>query len=67
MSNLKPAKPCPWCGANAEVWNKKIHETEPMEWHAGCPSTPDECPVCPITQAYDTPEEAVEAWDKRFA
>ena len=52
-------KPCPFCGSNARIKNGFGW------WWVGCANSRDKCKVTCHTYQYESPEEAVEAWNKR--
>ena len=53
-------KPCPFCGSNAVINQKRNLYT----WIAECSNT--NCPASyMLGMDYDTKEEAVEAWNRR--
>lgn len=55
-------KPCPFCGGESTLDGYKSGGN-----FAGCINEFDNCPVQAITEAYDTPEEAANAWNRREA
>ena len=59
MSEIK-LKSCPFCGGKAE-----IHRTSGDEYYVDCSLENGFCHAIPRTWDYSTPEEAVEAWNRR--
>lgn len=54
-------KRCPFCGSKAEIEHKRVLET----WIVQCSN--QSCPASYMIGAdYDTIEEAIEAWNKRY-
>lgn len=53
-------KPCPFCGAKAELFQSG------RMWAVQCSAeSPTECPCKPWSHYMDTPELAIEAWNRR--
>ncbi len=68
---LPSSKPCPFCGSKARIrdlydvvdWTD---DDEPItERRFVCECAGIECWVSPITDSFDTEEEAIEAWNRR--
>lgn len=53
-------KPCPFCGAPAH-----LEDADEMGAWVICTSISGECPVEPVTRHYETPAEAITAWNRR--
>ena len=49
-------KPCPFCGSKATLYQTYCY---------GAKCTAEKCKVHPNTMACDSPEEAIEVWNKR--
>ena len=61
-------KPCPFCGGKAETREKilPIIVDEPVtKRRFVCECKNKECWVSPVTNAFDTEEDAIKAWNKR--
>lgn len=64
-------RPCPFCGGNARIrdlydvvdWTD---DDEPItKLRLVCECSEDECLVSPVTDSFDTEEDAIEAWNRR--
>lgn len=71
-SDKQPSpKPCPFCGSEARIRNMYdvvdwTDDDEPMtERRFVCECSGVECWVSPVTDPFDTEEEAIEAWNRR--
>lgn len=67
MENIKP---CPFCGGKAGI--RDMYDV--IEWKNDEPVTKrrfvcecknEECWVSPVTDAFDTEEDAIKAWNRR--
>jgi len=57
--NLK-LMPCPWCHCAVKTHRARHWATGDRGWYIGCESL--SCKILPRTNAYQTREEAIEAW-----
>ena len=55
-------KPCPFCGSKPISGN--YYYGRHIRYIIGCSNT--RCKVFPNTRYHDTPEEAIEAWNRRY-
>ena len=55
-------KPCPFCGGRANLFHVPLSSGSVVH-EVDCEN--DDCRVSVCTQAYDTPEEAAAAWNRR--
>ena len=61
-------KPCPFCGGKAEIKEKIlpiIVDGPVTKRRFVCECKNEECWVSPATNAFDTEEDAIKAWNKR--
>lgn len=64
-------KPCPFCGSNARIrdlydvvnWTDDDEPITKRRFVCECAGV--ECWVSPVTDAFDTKEESIEAWNRR--
>ena len=52
-------KPCPFCGKKVKLYVS----ANGKGYNASCRNT--ECRILVITEAFDSPEEAIRVWNKR--
>lgn len=52
-------KPCPFCGGKARLYNRFGW------WYVACGTMRDKCKVDCSTIQFDSPDKAVEVWNKR--
>lgn len=52
-------KPCPFCGKKVKLYVS----ANGKGYNASCRNT--ECLILVITEAFDSPEEAIKVWNKR--
>lgn len=68
---LPSPKPCPFCGSNARIrdlydvvnWTDDDEPITKRRFVCECAGV--ECWVSPVTDAFDTKEESIEAWNRR--
>ena len=70
---MKELKPCPFCGGKASIrylYDDVVYWTyddEPIiRRRFVCECSEDGCLVSPVTDSFDTEEEATEAWNRRY-
>ena len=57
-------KPCPFCGGEAII---KCHDKDYSDnWFVYCANLDGNCEIHPYTWFYETKEEAIGAWNRRF-
>lgn len=69
---LPSTKPCPFCGSKARIrdlydvvdWTDDDEPITERRFVCDCGAGVD-CWVSPVTDAFDTEEEAIEAWNRR--
>ena len=57
VTEIKPLRPCPFCGGKAKVYQAGFNV-----WRVMC----DELNCGALLSEWKTPEEAIEAWNRRF-
>lgn len=62
MENEK-IKPCPFCGADAELQNKRRYNLSPEKHRIV--DTNVKCPIFPVTRWYERESDAIKAWNNR--
>lgn len=69
---MEKLKPCPFCGGKARIrdlydvvdWTD---DDEPItKRRFVCECSDDKCLVSPVTDSFDTEEDAIEAWSRRY-
>ncbi|MBQ9564189.1 MAG: Lar family restriction alleviation protein [Synergistaceae bacterium] len=53
-------KPCPFCGGEAV-----LDFVDDDAWYVHCIDYDGDCDMRPHTKSYETPEEAIEVWNRR--
>ena len=60
---MEELKPCPFCGGEAEVTDEDSYGFSNGDWFVCC----NECHTyLGFDSQYETPQEAIEAWNRRI-